>query len=160
MYTNRLRFSTMSVSVARKSRLQSSRTATHARIGTENDWQKCVIDCWCNKWAFNLHYKGSRGLELPSVRICLLYESIYCHSNDSRCEIHWVWCSLHRLLYRFSIEMLWYLVLTYWVGLDIIAIYEILWKKYKSKSNTICATMWENDSLRKIFHYHTRVSQK
>ena len=28
----------------------------------------------------------------------------------------------------FSIEMLWYLVLTYWVGLDTIAIYEILWK--------------------------------
>ena len=51
----------------------------------------------------------------------------------------------------FSIEMLWYLVLTYWVGLAIIALYEILWKNYKSKSNTIWATMWENDSLRKKF---------
>ena len=51
MYKNGLLFSTMSVSVARKSRLQSSRTAKHAQIGTENDWQKCVIDCWCNKWA-------------------------------------------------------------------------------------------------------------
>ena len=30
----------MSVSVARKSRLQSSRTAKHAQIGTENYWQK------------------------------------------------------------------------------------------------------------------------
>ena len=49
----------------------------------------------------------------------------------------------------FSTEMLWYLVLTYWVGLDIIAIYVILWKIDKSKSNTIWATMWENDSLRK-----------
>ena len=37
MYKNGLRFSTMSVSVARKSRLQSSRTAKHAQIGTEND---------------------------------------------------------------------------------------------------------------------------
>ena len=25
----------------------------------------------------------------------------------------------------FNIEMIWYLVLTYWVGLDIIAVYEI-----------------------------------
>ena len=55
----------------------------------------------------------------------------------------------------FSIEMLWYLiVLTYWVGLDIIAIYVILWKIDKSKSNTIKATMWENDSLRKKNHNH------
>ena len=56
----------------------------------------------------------------------------------------------------FSIEMLWYLVLTYWVGLHIIGIYEILWKMDKSISNTIWATMWENDSLRKQFHYDHR----
>ena len=53
MYKNGLRFSKMSVLVARKSRLQSSRTAKHMQIGTENDRQKCVIDCWCNYWAFN-----------------------------------------------------------------------------------------------------------
>ena len=50
-----------------------------------------------------------------------------------------------------SIEMLGYLVLTYWVGPDIIAIYEILWKIDKFKLNTIRAKMWENDSLRKNF---------
>ena len=53
-----------------------------------------------------------------------------------------------------SIEMLWYCVLIYWVGLDIIAIYEIFGKIYKSKSNTIWAIKWENDSLRKKIHYH------
>ena len=50
--------------------------------------------------------------------------------------------------------MLWYLDLTYWVDIDIIAIYENLWKIDKSKSNTIWAIMWENDSLRYFFHYH------
>ena len=48
MFKKGLRFSKMSVSVARKSRLQGSRAAKHAQIGTENDWQKCMIDCWCN----------------------------------------------------------------------------------------------------------------
>ena len=37
MYKNGLQFSTMSVTVARQSRLQSSRTAKHAQIGNEND---------------------------------------------------------------------------------------------------------------------------
>ena len=75
--------------------------------------------------------------------------------NDSRCEVHWV-CPLIFIGYftGFSVEMLWYLDLTYWVGLDIIAIYENLWKIDKSKSNTIWAIMWENDSLRNFFHYH------
>ena len=37
MYKNGLQFSTMPVLVAGKSRLQSSRTAKHAQIGTEYD---------------------------------------------------------------------------------------------------------------------------
>ena len=53
----------------------------------------------------------------------------------------------------FSIEMLWYLVLTYWVGIDNIAIM-LFYEKLTNHSNAIWATMWENDSLRKKFHYH------
>ena len=112
-----------------------------------NDWllantclqaaNRCVL-FWVWEWTQILL---PRGLVLKDVSIVDV--------NSTESDAHFI-----GYFTGFNIEMLWYLVLPYWVGLYIIAKYEILWKIDKSKSNTIWATMWENDSLRKKFHYH------